>query len=156
MIKKVTLYHTINPTCATIIYPSNKTMQIDSQLIFPRHYDLGHVLLDTDPLNEMDSWKEVVRLFKKPRIVDPGRLNPIQTVRKTTSNKKLQQKNKKFRNVTIQITEDRNNKNKESKNNNAPDHIKPRSEYTQQSYQYNICPSRIKKCGLRFNTTTYD
>ena len=27
---------------------------------FPRHCVLGHVLLDTDSLNEVDSWKEVV------------------------------------------------------------------------------------------------
>ena len=27
---------------------------------FPRHCVLGHVLSETDPLNEVDSWKEVV------------------------------------------------------------------------------------------------
>ena len=36
---------------------------------FPRHCVLGHVLLDTDPLDEVNSWKEVVRPSKKPRSV---------------------------------------------------------------------------------------
>ena len=40
---------------------------------FPRHCVLGHVLLDTDPLDEVDSWKKVVRPSKKPRSVDPRR-----------------------------------------------------------------------------------
>ena len=88
------------------------------------------MLLNTDPLNEMNSWKEVVQPSKKPRSVDPRRFNPIQTVRKTTSNKKLQQKNKKSRSVTIQIPEDRNNTNKKSRSDNTPGHIQPRSEYT--------------------------
>ena len=56
---------------------------------FPRHYVFGHVLLVTDPLDEVDSWKEVVQPSKKTRSIDPRRSNPIQTVRKTTSNKKL-------------------------------------------------------------------
>ena len=56
---------------------------------FPRHCVFGHVLLDTDPLDEVDSWKEVVRSSKKPRSIDPRRSNSIQTVRTTTSNKKL-------------------------------------------------------------------
>ena len=54
----------------------------------------------------------------------------MQTVRKAMSNKKLQQKNKKFRNVTIQIPEDCNNKNKGSRSGNTPGHVKLRSEYT--------------------------
>ena len=53
---------------------------------FPRHCVFGHVLLDTDPLNEVDSWKEVVQPSKKSRSVDPRRSNLIQTVRKKTSN----------------------------------------------------------------------
>ena len=97
---------------------------------FHRHCVFGHVLSDTHPLDKVDSWKEVIRPSKKPRSVDLRRSNPIQTVRKTTSNKKLQQKNKKSRSVTIQIPEDRNNKNKESRSDNTPGHIKPRSEYT--------------------------
>ena len=97
---------------------------------FPRHCVLGYALSDTNPLNEVDSWKEVVRPSKKPRSVDPCRSNPIQTVRKTTSNNKLRQKNKKSRSVTIQIPEDRNNKNKESRSDNTPGYTKPRSEYT--------------------------
>ena len=56
---------------------------------FPRHCVLGHVLSDIDPLDEVDSWKEVVRPTKKPRSVDPGKLKPIQTVKKTTNNKKI-------------------------------------------------------------------
>ena len=54
---------------------------------FPRHCVLGHVLLDTFPLDEVDSWKEVVRPSKAPRTVDPRRSNPTQTVRKATNNK---------------------------------------------------------------------
>ena len=46
---------------------------------FPRHCVLGHVLPDTDPLDDVDSWKEVVRPSKKPRSVDPRRSNTIQT-----------------------------------------------------------------------------
>ena len=49
---------------------------------FPRHCVFGRVLLDTDPLDEADSWKKVVRQSKKPRSVDPRRSNPIQTVKK--------------------------------------------------------------------------
>ena len=56
---------------------------------FPRHCVLGYVLSDTDPLDEVDSWKEVVQPSKKPRSVDLRRSNPIQTVRKIKSNKKL-------------------------------------------------------------------
>ena len=97
---------------------------------FPRHCVFGHVLSDTNPLDEVDSWVEVVRPSKKPRSVDPRRSNPIQTVRKTTNNKKLRQKNKKSRSVTIQIPEDRDNKNKGSRSDNTPGHIKPRSEHT--------------------------
>ena len=52
---------------------------------FPRHCVFGHVLSDTDPLDDVDSWKEVVRPSKKPRSVDPRRSNPIQTARKTTA-----------------------------------------------------------------------
>ena len=96
----------------------------------PRHCVLGHILLDTNPLNEVDSWKKVVRPSKKPRNVDPRRSNPMHTVRKTTSNKKLRQNNTRSRSVTIQTHEDRNNKNKESRSDNTLGHIKPRSEYT--------------------------
>ena len=97
---------------------------------FPRHCVFGHVLLDNNPLDEVDSWKELVRPFKKPRSVDQRKSNPIQTVRGTTSNKKLQQKDKKSRSVTIQAPEDRNNKDKEPGSDNTTGHIKPRSEYT--------------------------
>ena len=78
----------------------------------------------------MDSWKEVVQPSKKPRSVDPRRSNPIQTAWKTTSNKKLRQKNKKSRSVTIQLSGDRDKKNKGSRSDNTPGHIKLRSEHT--------------------------
>ena len=81
---------------------------------FPQHCVFGHVLSDTDPLDDVDSWKEVVQPSKKLRSVDPCRSNPIQTTRKTTSNKKLQQKNTKSRSVTIQITGDRDKKTRDS------------------------------------------
>ena len=55
---------------------------------FPRHCVLGYIFLDTNPLNEVDSYKEVLQSSKNPRSVDPRRLNPIQIVRKTTRNKK--------------------------------------------------------------------
>ena len=35
---------------------------------FPRHCVLGHVLSDTNPLDEVDSWKEVTQPTKKPRV----------------------------------------------------------------------------------------
>ena len=38
---------------------------------FPRHCVLGHVLSDSDPLNDLGPWKEVVRPTKKPRSVGP-------------------------------------------------------------------------------------
>ena len=63
----------------------DKTYQFS--ISFPRHCVLGYVLLDVDPLNKVDSWKEVVRPSKKPRSVDPRRSNPIQTAPKTTNNK---------------------------------------------------------------------
>ena len=51
---------------------------------FPRHCVLGHVLLDSDPLDELGSWTEVVRPTKKPRSVGPHKSKP----KKTTSKKK--------------------------------------------------------------------
>ena len=68
---------------------------------FPRHCVLGHVLLDSDPLNDLGPWKEVVQPTKKPRSVGPHKSKP----KKTTSMKKTRQKNKKSRSVTIQIPE---------------------------------------------------
>ena len=104
----------------------------------PRHCVFGHVLLDTNPLNNVDSWREVVQPSKKPRSVDPRRSNPIQTARKTTSNKILQQKSKKSRSVTIQTPEDRNNKNKESRSDNTQRPEKPRSVRKQKSFMNTI------------------
>ena len=90
---------------------------------FPRYCVLGYVLLDTDPLDEVDSWKEVVGNQGVHTHTD-------QIQYKTMSNKKLLQKNKRSRSVTIQIPEDRINKNKESRSDNTTSHTKPRSEYT--------------------------
>ena len=56
-------------------------------LNFPRHCVLGHVHSDSDPLNDLGSWKEVVRPTKKPRSVGPHKSKP----KKTTSNKKTRQ-----------------------------------------------------------------
>ena len=55
---------------------------------FPRYCVLGHVLSDTNPFDEVDSWKEVVQPTKKSRSVDARKSKPIQTVKKTTNNKK--------------------------------------------------------------------
>ena len=96
----------------------------------PRHCVFRHVISDTDPLENVDSWKEVVRQSKKPRSVDQRRSNLIQTARKTTSNKKLRQKNKKSRSVTLQLPGERDKKNKGPKSDNTPDDIKLRSEHT--------------------------
>ena len=57
---------------------------------FPPHCVLGHVLSDSDPLNDLGPWKEVVRPNKKPRSVGSHKSKP----KKTTSMKKTRQKNK--------------------------------------------------------------
>ena len=51
---------------------------------FPCHCVLGHVLLDSDSLNNLGPWKEVVQPTKKPRSVGPHKSKP----KKTTSRKK--------------------------------------------------------------------
>ena len=66
---------------------------------FPCHCVLGHVLLDTNLLNNVDSWKKFIQPTRKPRGVDPHKSKPIQTT--TKNNKKIRQKNRKSRNVTI-------------------------------------------------------
>ena len=43
---------------------------------FTQHCVLGHVLSDSDPLNNMDSWKEVVQPSRNPRSVGPSKLKP--------------------------------------------------------------------------------
>ena len=68
---------------------------------FPRHCVLGHVLLDSDLLDDLGPWQEVVQPTKKPRSVGPHKSKP----KKTTSMKKTRQKDKKSRSVTIQIPE---------------------------------------------------
>ena len=59
---------------------------------FPRHCVLGHVLFDSNPLDNLGPWKEVVQPTKKPRSVGPHKSKP----KKTTSKKKTRQKNKKI------------------------------------------------------------
>ena len=44
--------------------------------------------MDSNPLNNMDSWKKVVRPTKKPRSVGPHKLK----LKETTSKKKTNQK----------------------------------------------------------------
>ena len=57
--------------------------------------------MDSDLLNDLGPWKEVVQPTKKTRSVGPHKSKP----KKTTSKKKTRQKNKKSRSVTIQIPE---------------------------------------------------
>ena len=97
---------------------------------FPRNCVFGHVLSDTDPFDNIVPSKEVVQPSKKPRSVGPRRSNPIQTARKTTSNKKLKQHNKKSRSATIQLPGKRDKKGKVTMNGNTLANTKPRSEYT--------------------------
>ena len=52
--------------------------------------------MDSNLLNDVNSWKEVVRPTKKPRSVGKHKSKP----KKTTSEKKTNQKNKKSRSVT--------------------------------------------------------
>ena len=58
---------------------------------FPHHFVLGHILSDSNPLNNLGSWKEVVQPTKKPRSIGPHKLKP----------KKTRQKNKKSRSMTV-------------------------------------------------------
>ena len=55
--------------------------------------------MDSDPLDDVGSWKEVVQPTNKPRSVYPHKSKP----KKTTSKKKTHQKNKKSRSVTTHI-----------------------------------------------------
>ena len=64
------------------------------------YIDFPHVLSDSNPLGNMDSWKEVVQPSRKPRCVGPRKPKPKRTTDKT----KINQKNKKSRRVTIQIS----------------------------------------------------
>ena len=57
--------------------------------------------MDSDPLDDVDPWKEVVQPTKKPGRVGPNKSKP----KKTTSKKKTNQKNTKSRSVTILIPE---------------------------------------------------
>ena len=68
---------------------------------FPRHCVLGLFLLDSNLLDDLGPWKEVVQPTKKPRSVGPHKLKP----KKTTSKKKTNQKNLKSRSVTVLIPE---------------------------------------------------
>ena len=53
--------------------------------------------MDSDLLENIDSWKEVVRSSRKPKSVGPSKSK----LRKTTSKENINQKNKKSRSVTI-------------------------------------------------------
>ena len=70
---------------------------------------------------------------KKPRSVGPDKSKPIQITKKATNNKKLHQKNRKSRSVTIQIPDDHRNKNKESRSDSTQHPEKPRSVNTQKN-----------------------
>ena len=75
---------------------------IDCFLInFPQHCVFGHILSDSDLLNDVDSRKEVVQPTRKPRSVGPHKSKP----KKITSKKKTNQKNKKSRSVTVLVPE---------------------------------------------------
>ena len=100
---------------------------------FSRHCVLGHVFSNIYPLDDVDSWKEVVRPTKKPRSVGPHKSKPIQTIKKTTNNKRICQKNRKSRIVTIQIPEDHRIKNKESRSDSAQRPKKPRRVMAQKN-----------------------
>ena len=65
----------------------------------PYHCIPKQVPLDTDLLDNLVLWKEVVRPTKKPRIVGLHKSNP----KKTTNKKKTGQKNKKYRSANTQI-----------------------------------------------------
>ena len=72
---------------------------------FPCHCVLGHVLLDTDPIDDVGSWKEVVQPTKKPRSAGPHKSKLKKITTEATNNKKIRQKNKKSKSVIIQIPE---------------------------------------------------
>ena len=55
--------------------------------------------MDSDLLDDVDSWKGVVSPTKKPRSVGPHKLKP----KKTTSKKKTNQKNRKSKSVIVLI-----------------------------------------------------
>ena len=57
--------------------------------------------MDSNPLNNVDSWKEVVQQSRKPRSVGPRKSKP----KKSTNQKKISQKNKKSRSVKIHTPE---------------------------------------------------
>ena len=59
---------------------------------FPCQCVLGHVPLDSDVLDELGSWTEVVRPTKKPRVCRPAQIKS--KPKKTVSKKKTRQKNK--------------------------------------------------------------
>ena len=54
--------------------------------------------MDSDLLNDMDSWMEVVQPSRKSRSVGSCKSKP----KNTTNQKKINQKNKKSRSMTIQ------------------------------------------------------
>ena len=70
------------------LYNEFKTKEINYKdcfiINFPCHCVLGHVLSDSNPLDDLGPWKEVVQPTKKPRSVGPHKSKP----KKTTSKKK--------------------------------------------------------------------
>ena len=68
-------------------FMSNKPEYIDWFCInFPWHCVLGHIFLDSNPLNDVDSWKEVVQPSRKPRNVGSSKSKPKKTTSKTKIN----------------------------------------------------------------------
>ena len=68
---------------------------------FPSHCVLRQVLLDTNLLDNVVLWKEVVQPTKKPRSVGPHKSK----LENTTSKKKTRLKTKKFKSMNTQIPE---------------------------------------------------
>ena len=48
---------------------------------FPQHCVFGHIILDSNPLDNMDSWKKVVQPSRKSRSVGPSKSKPKKTTR---------------------------------------------------------------------------
>ena len=69
------------------------------QINFSRHCVFGNVLSDSNPLDNVVLWREVVQPTRKPRSIGPHKSKPT----KTTSKKKTNQKNKKSRIVTVLV-----------------------------------------------------
>ena len=51
---------------------------------FPLNCVLAHVLLNTNPLDNVDLWKEVIQPTRKPKSIGPHKSKPIKTTKKKT------------------------------------------------------------------------